>query len=126
MLTHNLHEGNTAKPFKAKIKTLSPSSEYQPSPNDEILWLCERCHVSEGGLNEAERWVAQEVSIQAGIGGRNSFGGITNLLGVWGQVVGGVQVEVCDVPKPPWTDEVMVNDQKQKLEWNQIKNLFDF
>lgn len=59
-------------------------------------------HVSERRLDEAVRRVAQEVPKHAGLSDGNSFGGEADLGGVWGLVVGGVQVEVCDVPEPGW------------------------
>lgn len=59
-------------------------------------------HVTEGRLDEAVRRVAQEVPKHACMSDRNSLGGEADLRGVWGLVVGGVQVEVCDVPEPGW------------------------
>lgn len=47
------------------------------------------------------------------MGGGGSFGGEADLGGVWGQVVGGVQVEVSDVPEPAWTDGGKVNEKKK-------------
>lgn len=38
------------------------------------------------------------------MGCRDSFGGEAHLGGVRGQVIGGVQMEVCDVPEPAWMD----------------------
>lgn len=77
---------------------------YRPSPYDEVPWPCERRHVTECWLDEAVGRVAQEVPIQAGASDGDAFGGEANLGGVWGQVVGGVKVEVCDVPEPAWGD----------------------
>lgn len=79
------------------------SVSYQPGPDDEILWLCERCHVSKGRLDEAVGRVTQEVPENAGLGDRVAVGGQTDLGGVRGHVVGGIEVEVCDVPEPAWT-----------------------
>lgn len=59
-------------------------------------------HVSERRLDEAVRRVAQEVPKHAGVSDGDSFGGEADLGGVWGLVVGGVQVEVRDVPEPGW------------------------
>lgn len=75
---------------------------YWPGPYDEVLGLCERCHVSKGWLDQTVGGVTQEVAIDPGVGGRNPFGGEANLGGVWSQVVCGIQVEVCDVPEPAW------------------------
>lgn len=60
--------------------------------------------MTEGRLDEAVRRVTQEVPEQAGAGDGNSFGREANLGGVRGQAVGGVQVEVGDVPEPAWRD----------------------
>ncbi len=68
--------------------------------------------MSEGRLDEAVGRVTQEVPVQPGVGGRDPFGGEANLGGVRGQVVGGVQVEVCDVPEPAWIDGGKVNKRK--------------
>lgn len=76
---------------------------YQPGPDDEILWLCERCHVNKGRLDEAVGRVTQEVPENACLGDRVALGGQADLGGVRGHVVGGIEVEVCDVPEPAWT-----------------------
>lgn len=80
---------------------------YWPGPYDEILGLCERCHVTERWLDEAVGWVTQEVPVQAGLGDGDSSGREANLGGVWGQVVGGIKVEVRDVPEPAWKKSVV-------------------
>lgn len=82
-----------------------PPSLYWPGPYDEVLRLCERCHVSERWLDEAVGRVTQEVPKHTGSGGRGSFGGEANLGGIWCQVVGGVQVEVGDMPEPACVDD---------------------
>lgn len=77
---------------------------HRPGPYDEVLRLRERRHVTERWLDEAVGRVAQEVPVQASLGDGDSFGGEAHLGGVWGQVVGGIEVEVCDVPEPAWID----------------------
>lgn len=68
--------------------------------------------MSEGRLDEAVGRVTQEVPVQAGMGRWSSFGGEANLGRIRGQVVGGVQVEVSDVPEPAWIDGGMVKNDK--------------
>lgn len=87
---------------------------YQPGPYDEVLWLCERCHVTERWLDEAVGRVTQEVPVQAGAGDGDAFGREANLGGVWGQAVGGIKVEVCDVPEPAWIDGGRESEWEEK------------
>lgn len=71
--------------------------------------MCERRHVSQRWLDQAVRRVAQEVPEQAGLGDRDTFWGEADLGGVGGRVVGGVKVEVCNVPEPACRDREKVN-----------------
>lgn len=73
---------------------------YRTRPYDEVLRLSERRQVGEGGPDEAVGRVAEVVAVQAGVADGDSFGGEADLAGFCGLVVGGVQVEVGDVPEP--------------------------
>lgn len=59
-------------------------------------------HVAERRLDEAVGRVAQEVAELARCSDGNSFGGGADLGGLGRLPVGGVQVEVGDVPEPAW------------------------
>lgn len=81
-------------------------------------------HVTEGRLDEGVWRVAQKVPKHACLSDGNSFGGEADLGGVWGLAVGGIQVEVCDVPEPGWRHEggvitrvhVDLSDEKKAIQ----------
>lgn len=107
------HRGSrTEEKSRETTTSTSPSSVYRPGPYDEVLRPCERCHVRERRLDETVGRVAQEVPVQAGVSGGDAFRGVTHLGGVFSQVVGGVQVEVSDVPEPAWREVSTANDKK--------------
>lgn len=102
-------------------------SARSPGPYDEVLRLRERRHVTERWPDQAVGRVTQEVSKQAGVGRWGPFRGETHLGRVWDQVVGGVQVEVCDVPEPAWTEggkmKLGIKDDGLKLGYFRILHL---
>lgn len=87
-----------------------------PRPDKEVQRLREWCHVSQSWLDEAVRRVAQKVPEHARLGDGDSFGGEADLGGVSGHVVGGVKVEVRNLPEPAC--------RKRKLYTRQISIMY--